>query len=324
MDIANKRWIVTDKLLKGFQKEQRLITDDLKTELKDFLNSLDITLYDLNKPISKRENEKLNKTIRDNRILIKKDNYTLYKVYTKKQTPLYSEYAEIMLLIIYLQYMDRTYQKAKKYFKAVSKDAVKQAEEEVGRPPRVPFSITMDLIESLLIVNTLQKPLWDYLTLLVQSCEEEAYKLLLLRLQSSGRARNDAYTREDVDELAEKQRRRIVYIHDGRESGIMTDIFRDLWHEMYIEPYREENLQVRFIAEVDNATTPMCLSMANMLFYINDWNEFRRYCADIDGMATYRVFGLVQGINLPPIMNHFHWCRSTVTYQIDNIFNTTL
>lgn len=28
------------------------------------------------------------------------------------------------------------------------------------------------------------------------------------------------------------------------------------------------------------------------------------------------VFGLIQGLNLPPINDNFHWCRSTLTYQI--------
>lgn len=54
-----------------------------------------------------------------------------------------------------------------------------------------------------------------------------------------------------------------------------------------------------------------------MLFYVNDWNKFYRY-SDIDGKdVLYTVNGLEQGINLSPINNHFHWCRSTVTYQID-------
>lgn len=61
--------------------------------------------------------------------------------------------------------------------------------------------------------------------------------------------------------------------------------------------------------------THLCFS--SMLFYVNDWNKFYRY-SDIDGKdVLYTVNGLEQGINLSPINNHFHWCRSTVTYQID-------
>ena len=57
--------------------------------------------------------------------------------------------------------------------------------------------------------------------------------------------------------------------------------------------------------------------MNNMLFYVNDWNRFYRY-SDIDKKdVLYTVKGLETGINLPPIDNHFHWCRSTITYQLD-------
>lgn len=323
MSVAN-RWKATDRLLLNFQREHRRITNDLKTELLDFLNSVNITLADLNKRVSRREREKLDKSIRDNAKVIKKDVFTLYKVNTKKKYPSYSEYIELMLLILYLAYMDRTYKASKKYLYEVGQDALKQAEEERGQPPVKPFFLTLDLIEKLLIVNTLQKPLWDYLTLLKQTYEEEAYKLLLLKFQSADRLKNREITDADLRELLTKQARRLVYIHDGAESGIYVDIFRDLWHEVYIRPYKEENPQVRFIAEVDKVTTPMCLSMANALFYTNDYNDFWRYTDDTKGLSHFRVFGLVQGVNLPPISNHFHWCRSTITYQTDKIFNTTL
>lgn len=323
MDVA-KRWKATDKLLLNFQREHRQITNDLKAELLDFLNSVNITLADLNKRITRREREKLDKSIRENAKVIKKDVLTLYKVNTKKRYPSYSEYIELMLLILYLAYMDRTYKASKKYLLKVGEDAVKQAEEERGKPPVIPFFLTWDLIEKLLIVNTLQKPLWEYLTLLEQTFEEEAYKLFLLKLQSADRLKNREITDNDLLQLLLKQAHRIVYVHGDTESGIYVDIFRDIWHKVYIEPYKKENPQVRFIAEVDKVTTPMCLSMANTLFYTNDYNDFWRYTDDTKGLSHFRVFGLVQGVNLPPISNHFHWCRSTITYQIDNIFNTTL
>ena len=308
MDIAKKRWKVTDKLLRDFQREHKAITNDLKVELLDFLNSVNITLTDLNKRITEREKEKLDKVIRDNLNTLKKDDFALYKIKTKKRYPSYSEYIELMLLVIYLLYMDRTYNQSKKMLMKVREDAKKQAEEEVGRPPIRPFSITLELLEGLLIVNTLQKPLWDYLELLTQTFEEERYKLFLLKLQSADRTRNRGITDEDLRLLLEKQRRRLISVQGDKESGIYVDVTRDTWHEIYIREYREENLQVRFIADVDSKTTPMCLSMANALFYINDYNDFWRYTDDTKGLSHFRVFGLVPGINLPPIQNHFHWC----------------
>ena len=60
--------------------------------------------------------------------------------------------------------------------------------------------------------------------------------------------------------------------------------------------------------------------MDGYIFNVNDWNEFTRYVGtsikDIK-QEKVKVFGLVQGINEPPINNFFHWCHSILVYQTD-------
>ena len=57
--------------------------------------------------------------------------------------------------------------------------------------------------------------------------------------------------------------------------------------------------------------------MDGMIFSINDYNEFTRYVGlsikDIR-QEKIKVWGLVQGANLPPITSFFHWCHSTIQY----------
>ena len=155
--------------------------------------------------------------------------------------------------------------------------------------------------------NTLR----EYLSLLVLTDSQEAYTLIAQLLNPNIDGKNQ------LEALLEKQRNRMVNIHDGKESGAIVDLAHQLWNQMYIEPYRSENVQVRFIAAMDNVTTKMCKGMDNMLFYTNDWNRYYRY-SDLDKRdVLYTTFGLVRGENLPPIDNHFHWCRSTVTYMVD-------
>jgi hypothetical protein len=82
----------------------------------------------------------------------------------------------------------------------------------------------------------------------------------------------------------------------------------------------DNNARVKFIAVEDNVTTKMCNSLNNQIFYVNKINEFERYygsSAKELSLKKFRVFGLVQGINIPPIIGHFHYCRSTITYNID-------
>ena len=57
--------------------------------------------------------------------------------------------------------------------------------------------------------------------------------------------------------------------------------------------------------------------MNGMKFYINKENSFDRYWGETQKelkLIKVRVFGLVIGVNLPPIAHHWHCCRSTIRY----------
>ena len=69
---------------------------------------------------------------------------------------------------------------------------------------------------------------------------------------------------------------------------------------------------------MDKRTTKMCESLNNQIFYLDKVNTYQRYSDYDKRIVTYTTKGLVVGENLPPISNHFHWCRSTITYLIDN------
>ena len=68
---------------------------------------------------------------------------------------------------------------------------------------------------------------------------------------------------------------------------------------------------------MDKITTEMCETLNNQIFNVNDWNTYQRWSAADDKMVVYKTFGLEAGANLPPINNHFHWCRSTITYNTE-------
>ena len=77
----------------------------------------------------------------------------------------------------------------------------------------------------------------------------------------------------------------------------------------------DEDAKVRFIAVHDDETTKMCSSLDNQIFNINNWNEFERFSKQNGRITKYRCYGLIGGLNLPPIDDGFHWCRSTITYS---------
>lgn len=310
----NQRWKNTDKLLRGFQKELTGLTKDLKVDIMDLFEGVNVALTDLHKPISERDKDRLNKSIKQWEKEGLDNDYLNYKLSTRKRKPNYEEYLILMLLGLYAVYMKNTYETSKNTLKAISKDAYSKAVEEMGRQPKNPKRITWGLIEDLLIVNTLNMYLREYLELLVQTNQQEAYKIYLQSKQVSEDAK---ISEEGLADLLQKQQNRLINIRRDKESGVFVDVSHELWNEMYVEPYKEENVQVRFIAEVDNATTMMCKGMDGMLFYTDDWNRYYRWSELDKRDVLYTTFGLKVGENLPPINNHFHWCRSTITYSLN-------
>ena len=76
----------------------------------------------------------------------------------------------------------------------------------------------------------------------------------------------------------------------------------------------DRDASVRFVAIMDDKTTPMCESLDGQIFKLTGTNEFVRWSDSLQSYHKYKCRGLVQGLNMPPIMDHFHWCRSTIEY----------
>lgn len=310
-EILNERWKMTDKILSNNLKHFKSIGINTIDGIVDMINSLDITYNDLNKPISKAEKRKLDKNIKEWKKSNLFNGYFAYLIYSKNKYT-YGDLIEIMLYWIYIAQEQQFDELSKQVFIEVADDIYNQALKEIPIKPSNSFSLTWEYIWSFLWIPTYNKSWSDYLKLLTMMNQQEAYKLIVNNLQQ-----NRTIKESDLKELTRKQVNRIISINDDKYSGILSDTSRLLGNKIYIEPFKEKNLQVRFIAEIDKRTTKMCEGLNNQLFYVDDWNNFYRY-SDIDKKdVLYNVYGLETGVNLPPINNHFHWCRSTITYQLE-------
>ena len=122
----------------------------------------------------------------------------------------------------------------------------------------------------------------------------------------------------EFKKLFDKQKHRIINIKNGKTSGAMDNELIYLANATKIETYIFNDVKkCRFIAIHDKKTTEMCTSLDGQIFNVHDWNKFRRYNGTTQTYQTYNVYGMIPGVNLPPIDNNFHWCRSTITYQLD-------
>lgn len=311
-EILNKRWKKTDKILKEYLKKFKNLDTEVIDNLVEMYGALDIGYSDLNKPISNYEKRKLDRKFKEWKKLGILTGYFEYLVSSKRKYT-YSDLLEILIYGIYAEQESKKNELSKKIFIEVANDIYNQAYDEISIKPKKKEVIDWNSIEDLLWISIYNKSWREYLNLLTITAQQEMYKEITGIIQQERKLDGDM-----LKDLVKRQSNRFLSINTDKYSGALSDTCRALGNEVYIESFKsDKDLQVRFIAEMDKRTTKMCESMNNMLFYVNDWNKFYRY-SDIDGKdVLYTIKGLVQGINLPPINNHFHWCRSTVTYQID-------
>lgn len=112
-----------------------------------------------------------------------------------------------------------------------------------------------------------------------------------------------------------RQKNRLINVKENKTSGALDNEMIYIANTVKIETYLKYGIEkVKFIAIHDKSTTPMCVSLDGQEFYTSDWNKFYRYSAVDNKNVLYTVKGLEVGINLPPIDNHYHACRSTIAF----------
>lgn len=141
---------------------------------------------------------------------------------------------------------------------------------------------------------------------------EQIYKQVLINNQQQ--KENDI---KDIQyqKIVKSQNNQYLMINPetDKRSGFIEVIGTSLYNNGYkqaCEDYKVE--KVKFYGINDEVQTKMCNSLNNQEFYIHDWNEFYRYDDSNKTVVKHRCYGLVQGVNLPPIDNHFHICRSYI------------
>lgn len=223
-------------------------------------------------------------------------------------------YSNILKLCVYATYAKaetKVYDESKQIFVVVANDCYKQAKKEIPHCPiTIPDILSWSYISKWLNVLQLNCSYEEYLQSLTMTHSEEMFNKCVQAINSDVELQE-----EDIAKLIDKQRNRILNINEDKFSGAMETMSRTVGNKAYIDPF--PNQKVKFVAELDSRTTQMCLSLNGQIFNTVDENKFKRYSDAQKTEIEYNVKGLVEGINLPPIVDHFHWCRSTITYQIE-------
>lgn len=318
--ILDNRWKFTDNKLKEYLKTYRKVSSRTQYRIQDIFNDIDYEYIDLNKPISKAKRTKLDRIVEK----WKKDGilsgYFGYRVglLIQKRYITNQELLDVLIWGAYIEERQELDKYEKILFTEVGQDLYKQGIDEIKPTKKKKWSLTWEYIWSLLCLPNAKGNVWvDYIEALALTYAQEITRQSIITMQQNKPLNINDGTFQNI---INKQHNRYICINDDKISGALDNQAIEIGNQSILkvgEDIGDKKLKARFIAEMDERTTKMCVSMDNMLFNVNDWNKFYRY-SDVDKrIVLYTCYGLELGANLPPINNHFHYCRSTITYQID-------
>ena len=228
--------------------------------------------------------------------------------------------SEILELLIYSAYIEEQSKLEEKEKQIMYEDAnyyYEEGQKEVNKKKK-PSIIPMALFLALLDQPNYSGFNWkQYIETTMQYNAQQIYKQAILNIQQQKNLEIDS---NEFQIIINRQNNQKLNINNEKISGAADMQMIGLNNLAKVEGIKanaDDDAQVEFCAVTDEHSTEMCQSMNMMRFYINKENKFDRYWGnskkDIKLMPV-SVKGLVPGINLPPIMYYWHWCRSTIRY----------
>lgn len=155
---------------------------------------------------------------------------------------------------------------------------------------------------------------WEqYIENLIKYNSSQIYRQAIMNVQQGKELNIDS---QEFQKIINNQQKQKINIKDNKISGAADLQMIALNNKAKVEGMYllDHSAKVKFVAVQDNKTTKMCDSLDGQIFNVHGWNEFYRYSDTNKTNIKVKCFGLVYGLNLPPVDDNFHWCRSTIRY----------
>ena len=302
------------------------ISKQTQNRLQEIFDSINFTFEDMYKIADNKTKNKINTYIeewKDKGLLNGYFGMLANNIYRRTRV----KNNEILELLIYGAYIEEQSKIEESEFN-IFKDTVNHyyqlGQEEVNNKLPKDKKKVVSVIPDAIFLALLDTPNatgvnWkQYIDTTLQYNANQIYKQTLINIQQRKQLEIDSSEYQNIINNQIKQK---INIKDNKISGSTDLELIGLNNLAKIEGIKHinNNAQVRFMAVIDGKETDMCHSLDGQLFYIDKENEFDRYYGETQkelSIQRIKCFGLVVGLNLPPISHHFHWCRSTITYQV--------
>lgn len=304
------RWENIDKELNKYLSKYKRLNIDLKDELQNIFNGIDWDFENTNKPINKAQKDKLVRLYQkalNQGLMVGYIGYEARKIISKSNIS-NLEALSIMIQVAYLKQNKELDEM--QLLEDVAKIAYNEASEEVNGKPKT--NILPLLLPLLLLPNKLTGNVWsDYKEADITYNTEQIQRQVLINLQQKKKlninniefkniinSQNNRYLYKKKDNEVDKWRGSL----DTQISYIVNNFVAIAYNNNGID-------KVRYVAILDEKTTPICEGLDGQIFYLNQKNTFYKWSYGDKRDVKYVVEGLESGINLPPL--HYN-CRSTI------------
>jgi hypothetical protein len=318
--ILKKRWSYVDKELTKFLRKYKKVTKELNINLQDIFDTLKWNFNDASKPLTKKDKTRLKKMYKE-WLALEIMNIAFSKR-VQRALITKSSNREMLQLSVEAEYLKRDKELDETtLFKNISEYTYKQGSKEAKAKPKRPKWIISDFLLLLISsVSPITGHVWgSYKNNDVRFNAEQITNQVLINMQQQRSLNVD---NAEFKLLIDRQQRR--YLNKKKKptvdkfSGSLDVKVTEIVNGVLAQAYLDSGIKkVRFIAVMDGATTHMCRSLDNQTFWVAKTNKFERYSVNAKGIIEKNIVGLKEGVNLPPINDGFHYCRSTIIPEFD-------
>lgn len=299
------------------------ISKQTQNRLQEIFSSIDFSFDNMYGIADSKAKKRINTYIEEwkDKGLLKGYFGTLANGIYKKTRVKNSEILELLIYGAYTEEQSKLQETELSTFKDVANHYYMEGQEEVNKTlsNKKKVSVIPDAIFlALLDMPNAKGYVWSqYIEAIIKYNADQIYRQVTIDLQQQKQPDiiNDIY-----QNIIKRQGDVRLNVNGDKISGDVDLTLIGINNKAKLEGIYsfDDKAKVRFCGINDEKQTDMCKSLDNQEFYIHDWNEFYRYSKANDSIVKYRCYGLVLGLNLPPINDGFHWCRSYIIYLPSN------
>lgn len=312
-------WQYHDSKMKELKKVYNKTSRRTQNRLQEIFDTFEINFEHLYQIANTKTKERINTYIeewKEKNLLTGYFGMLAKNIYNRTRV----KNSEILELLIYSAYIEEqsklketelnTFKELANYYYQEGQTEVNNTLQKKKKVSVIPEAIFLALLAQ---PNVKGLTFEQYIEVTMRYNAEQIYRQMTIDLQQQKKL---DITNNIYQNIINRQNNSRLNINEDKISGDIDLTLIGINNNAKLEgmSYFDNEAKVEFVSVHDNKRTKMCESLDGQRFKVHDWNRFERYSKTSNTIKKYKCYGLITGLNLPPINDGFHWCRSTVRY----------